>query len=83
MAPRLTTFMTPAERLRQMGKLGPYAGTSDPEPVDPEPAEPTSPPAAVDSAAVRAWAAENGVKLRDRGPIPAAVLEQYRNSPEG
>jgi Lsr2 len=32
----------------------------------------------VDLAAVRAWAAENGVQVSDRGRISAAVLEQYR-----
>lgn len=77
MAGRLSTFMTPAERLREMGKLGPY--DTVPATVVPEPAEPTTPPAEVDTAAVRAWAVEQGIELRNRGPIPAAVLEQYHN----
>ena len=77
MARRLSTFMTPAERLREMGKLGPYDQTA--AEVAPTPAEPTTPPAEVDTAAVRAWAAEEGIELRNRGPIPAAVLEQYNN----
>ena len=68
---------TPAERLRAVGKLGPYpepaAETPEPE-VAPEPA---ARPERVDTAAVRAWAAETGIELRDRGPIPTAVLEQY------
>jgi hypothetical protein len=38
-------------------------------------------PAAVsDSAAIRAWAAENGVEVNARGRIPAAIIEQYRAS---
>jgi len=32
----------------------------------------------VDLAAVRAWAAENGVQVSDRGRISASVLEQYQ-----
>lgn len=28
--------------------------------------------------AVRAWAASNGIKVSDRGRIPAAIVEQYR-----
>jgi hypothetical protein len=32
----------------------------------------------VDLAAVRAWAADNGIAVSDRGRISAAVLEQYR-----
>ena len=31
----------------------------------------------VDLAAVRAWAAENGIAVSDRGRISASVLEQY------
>jgi hypothetical protein len=33
---------------------------------------------AVDSRAVRAWAASNGVELSARGRIPSAVIEQFR-----
>jgi hypothetical protein len=32
----------------------------------------------VDSRAVRAWAASNGVEVSARGRIPAAVVEQFR-----
>ncbi len=32
----------------------------------------------VDLAAVRAWAAENGIAVSDRGRISASVLEQYQ-----
>jgi len=32
------------------------------------------------SAAVRAWARENGIALNDRGRIPASVLAQYEAS---
>lgn len=32
------------------------------------------------SAAVRAWARENGIKLSDRGRIPAEVLAKYEGS---
>jgi hypothetical protein len=33
---------------------------------------------AVDSRAVRAWAADNGLEVSDRGRISAEVLEKYR-----
>jgi hypothetical protein len=32
----------------------------------------------VDSAAVRAWAASNGIELSSRGRLPRAVVERYR-----
>src|SRR5690242_1784520 len=32
----------------------------------------------VDTAAVRAWAASNGIELSPRGRLPKDVLEQYR-----
>lgn len=35
-------------------------------------------PAAVDPAAVRAWAASNGIRVSNRGRILASVVEQYR-----
>lgn len=73
----MVLLTTPADRLRAAGHLGPYATPA--ADVAPEPAEPTPPPAEVDTAAVRAWAAEQGIELRNRGPIPAAVLEQYHN----
>jgi hypothetical protein len=41
--------------------------------AEPDPVE------AVDPVAVRAWAAEYGVEVASRGPIPASVLEAYRN----
>lgn len=36
--------------------------------------------ATADPAAVRAWAASNGLKVSDRGRIPASVVEQYRTA---
>jgi hypothetical protein len=33
---------------------------------------------AVDTKAVRAWAASNGVSVSSRGRIPAQIIEQYR-----
>ena len=35
---------------------------------------------AVDTRAVRAWAASNGIKLSPRGRIPTDVIQQYRNA---
>ncbi len=32
----------------------------------------------VDSKAVRAWAASNGIALNERGRIPATVVEQFK-----
>ena len=32
-----------------------------------------------DSAAIRAWAAENGIEVSHRGRIPRAVRERYNN----
>jgi hypothetical protein len=37
-------------------------------------------PSGVDNRAVRAWAASNGIELSERGRIPAAVIEQYRDA---
>ena len=34
-------------------------------------------PTALDSAAVRSWARDNGQTVRDRGRVPAAVVEAY------
>ena len=32
----------------------------------------------IDSKAVRAWAASNGIQLNERGRIPATVVEQFK-----
>lgn len=32
-----------------------------------------------DTAAIRAWATENGIDLPSRGRIPASVLQQYKS----
>lgn len=32
----------------------------------------------VDTSAVRAWAASNGIKVSDRGRVSASVLDQFR-----
>ena len=37
-------------------------------------------PASVDTAAVRAWAREHGLDIKDRGRVPADVVEQYRTA---
>jgi len=63
-----------AEVLRARGKLGPY-GPPPASEVDDAP----TPVGDVDRAAVREWAATIGVEVASRGPIPAAVMEQYRN----
>ena len=34
--------------------------------------------AAVDSGKVREWAKEQGIEIKDRGRVPAGVLEQYK-----
>ena len=39
---------------------------------------PLAVPTAVDTRAVRAWAASNGVQVPNRGRIPNAVIEHYR-----
>lgn len=61
----MSPFLSPADYLRRVGKLGPYA-EREPAPAD-----------------VRAWAAQNSVPLKAKGPIPAAVIEQYRNALKG
>jgi hypothetical protein len=35
-------------------------------------------PEAFDPAAVRAWAASNGIEVSKRGRVPASVVERYR-----
>lgn len=37
-------------------------------------------PASSDTAAIRAWAKEQGLKVSDRGRIPSDVIEKYRAS---
>lgn len=55
-----------ADVLRALRKLGPYTTTLLPaEEVDP--------------AAVRQWATAAGIDVASRGPIPAAVVDMYRN----
>ena len=68
-----------AEILRARGKLGPYPQA--PAEDDPQP-PPVSGPSEIDTAAVRAWAAANGIEIASRGPIPAAVAEMYRQAME-
>ena len=34
--------------------------------------------AAVDTARVREWAKEQGIEVKDRGRVPAGVVEQYK-----
>lgn len=65
--------MTPAQILRARGKLGPY--TTPGRDADPVPAESVE----VDRAAVRAWAAQQGIEVAARGPIPATVIDAYHN----
>jgi hypothetical protein len=36
--------------------------------------------AAVDTAKVREWAKEQGIEIKDRGRIPAGVIEQYKTA---
>jgi len=36
-----------------------------------------------DSAAVRAWAKENGIEISERGRIPASITEQYETAMAG
>jgi hypothetical protein len=38
----------------------------------------TAPADAVDPQAVRSWARENGIDVKDRGQLPASVLDKYR-----
>ena len=35
------------------------------------------------SSAIRAWAKNQGIPVRDRGRIPASVIEQYEATPRG
>jgi len=34
-------------------------------------------------AAVRAWARENGIDIKERGRVPASVVAKYREAPGG
>jgi hypothetical protein len=36
--------------------------------------------AGIDTAAVRAWAASNGIELSARGRLPKGVVQQYRDA---
>ena len=35
---------------------------------------------AVDTAKIREWAKEQGVEIKDRGRVPASVVEQYKTA---
>ena len=35
-------------------------------------------PASVDTGTVRAWARQQGIDIKERGRVPASVVEQYR-----
>jgi hypothetical protein len=74
------TFQSPAQVLRQRGKLGPYGGEAavakvETFTVEAEPAPAGEPE--VDLAAVRAWAADNGIVVSPRGRVARAVVDQY------
>jgi hypothetical protein len=34
----------------------------------------------IDTTAVRAWARERGIEIKERGRVPAAIVEQYREA---
>ena len=48
-----------------------------PAALPPEAAEPPQPPPAVTNAELRRWARNAGLKVADRGPIPAHVREAW------
>lgn len=63
---------TPAERLRVLGKLGPYnVALKELVPSTPREADP---------AAVRAWAADAGIDVSPKGRVPASVVEAYMDA---
>ena len=35
-------------------------------------------PASVDTGVIRAWARQQGIDIKERGRVPASVVEQYR-----
>ena len=37
-------------------------------------------PSAIDTVAVRAWARENGLDIKERGRVPASVIAKYREA---
>jgi hypothetical protein len=37
----------------------------------------------IDTAAVRAWAREQGIEIKERGRVPASVVERYRQATGG
>jgi hypothetical protein len=37
-------------------------------------------PSTVDTVAVRAWAREQGIDIKDRGRVPAGIVARYRES---
>lgn len=51
------------------GKLGPYTTV-----------DATAVAGDIDTAAVRAWAAEHDIEVAARGKLPAAVIDQYRQA---
>jgi hypothetical protein len=63
-----------AERLRSV--LAPYVGAG--RRLTPSGRAVRRTRATADPAAVRAWAASNGIPVSNRGRVPGSVLEQYR-----
>jgi hypothetical protein len=39
-------------------------------------------PSAIDTVAVRSWARDQGIDIKERGRVPASVLAQYREAAE-
>jgi hypothetical protein len=37
-------------------------------------------PSSVDNTAVRAWAREHGIDIKERGRVPAGIIDQYRTA---
>jgi hypothetical protein len=75
----MATFVTPADYLRSVGKLGPYGGDAPVAVMVDTPTMLTE-TTDVDPTAVRAWALAEGIEVAAKGRLPAAVVERYRAS---
>lgn len=78
-------FVTPADRLRALGKLGPYGDPPEgPAPVAVDDSVTALEVGAqVDAAEVRAWAQAHGIDVSRKGPIKGDVIDAYRQAHEG
>jgi len=62
----LATYIAHARKVRGAARNAPRSGGRK--------------PSATDTVAIRAWARENGIDIKERGRVPASVVAQFREA---